>query len=92
MIYTKLVGSQIDSYYCIDEETSSVAVIEVHYTDASKQFTSDYTSSFGSAARGSYDALSVKAIKKYEPVTKKEWNDVKKDFTDFVKYLETFKD
>lgn len=92
MIFTKLSGGICDSYYAIDQENATVAVIEIHYTNSSKQMVSDYTSAFNSAARGSYDVLAVEALKKYEVITKKDWNDVKKDFTDFIKYLEVFKD
>ena len=92
MIYTKLKGSVCDSYYAIDEENTSVAVVEIYYHSVARATISDYRATYHSAHAGTYDTLAVEGLKECDKITKKEWLDVKKDFADYIKYLETFKE
>lgn len=88
MIYVKQVGSHWESVYAIDEENTVVSEITTRFSDISKNLISDYLASTYSASRGSYDPMAVEALKNLEQITKKEWNDVKKSLSEYVKFME----
>ena len=89
-VFVKNEGSSWTSYYAVDQEEQRIDSIEVRYTDASHSYLDTYLVATYSADRGTYDALAAEVVMKYEIITEKEWKDVKKDITDFLKYKENF--
>ena len=89
-MFVKNEGSVWTSYYAVDQEERRIDSIEVRYTDPSRAYLDTYIVATHSADRGTYDALAAKVVMSYETITEKEWKEVKKDLTDFLKYKENF--
>lgn len=89
MNYYKQTGSIWDTFYALDEEQNRLAAIEVRYTGSDRAYLDCYIINNYSAERSNYDTNAVRAIKKYESITKTEWNALKSEINNYVKKLES---
>ena len=88
MKYYKQSGSIYDTYYALDESAKLLLVIEERFADACREFTDCIIVSACSPERGTYDTVGVEVIKTYTEITSKEFNNIKKAASDFVKKIE----